>query len=124
MSIQLINFLIKIKNASSLKKNVIKIAYTPKVFILVSLLYKENIIQSFKLTNMTLCVYLKSFFNKSLFYNLAFLSTPSKKYYLNYLNLCLISNKNNFFIVSTDKGLKTEIECKKLKIGGKLLFTF
>ncbi len=124
MSISLINFLIVLKNATSVKKEMVKVIFNKKLLPLINLLYKETIIQSFKCHENFIKIYLKYFLNMEIFYNLKFLSTSSKKNYLDYLNLCLINDKNNFFILSTDKGLLNGFECKKFKLGGKLLFSF
>jgi small subunit ribosomal protein S8 len=113
-----------LKNAAYLKKELIVVPWNKKLLPLINLLYKEMIIQSFHFHNTVIKIYLKYFLNMQIFYNLKFLSTSSQKNYLDYLNLCLINSKNSFFILSTDKGLLTEYECKQFKIGGKLLFSF
>merc|ERR1711871_750344 len=72
--------------------------------------------------NYQIIVYLRFFQNKFVIDRLKFLSVPSSHRFLSYSELCMISNKKTFILLSTNKGLRTIYECKKLKIGGKLLF--
>ena len=47
MNKTLINFLIAIKNASALKRELVKIFYNKKFILLVKILYKKGLIQDF-----------------------------------------------------------------------------
>ena len=49
MNILIINFLIKIKNATSFKKEFLKISYNQHFLPFVYFFYKEGLIQSFKI---------------------------------------------------------------------------
>ena len=118
------NFLIKLKNSSLVNKEVINISLENMTLKIVSILYKEGFIQSFKvnLETKTIQIYLRYSFNKSVFKNVKIISLPSRLLYVKYKELTSISSKNNFILVSTTKGLKTFLECKKNHLGGKILF--
>ena len=118
------NFLIKLKNSSLVNKEVINISLENMTLKIVSILYKEGFIQSFKvnLETKTIQIYLRYSFNKSVFKNVKIISLPSRLLYVKYKELTNISSKNNFILVSTTKGLKTFLECKKNHLGGKILF--
>jgi ribosomal protein S8 len=130
MNINLIKFLSKLKNASISKQEVVSIDYNKLCLGVVKLLYKEGFIQSFSIkrisfsSNVELKIFitLRYFNNKPIFKNLKIVSTPSRLNYLNIKDLSKISNKKIILILSTNKGLLTSLECKKHKIGGKLLF--
>ena len=130
MNINLIKFLSKLKNASISKQEVISTDYNNLCLAVVKLLYKEGFIQSFSIKKVSfnpnvelkIFITLRYFNNKPIFKNLRIVSTPSRLNYLNIKDLSKISNKKIVLILSTNKGLLTSLECKKHKIGGKLLF--
>lgn len=124
MCVTLINFLNKLKNASLLNKEFVYLNFDLKYFEILKVLYREGFIQGYKIDrkNYQTIVYLRFFENKFVIDRLKFLSTPSQERFLSYSDLCLISNKKTFILLSTNKGLRTIYECKKQKLGGKLLF--
>jgi len=89
-------------------------------------LYKEGLIQSFKIEIFSnikfLQINLRYLYEKSVFDSLKFLSTPSRKIYLSIYNLSKIKNNKKLMLFSTTKGILNLTDCKKKKIGGKLLF--
>jgi small subunit ribosomal protein S8 len=125
MNNNLINFLLKLKNASMARKEFISITYNKLNKDLLCLLYKEGFIQSFNvnLSNQQIEIHLRYSYNKDIFKNLKIISTSSRFNYLKYSDICKLSNKRFIFIVSTSKGFFTGLECKKYHIGGKLCFT-
>ena len=124
MCITLIKFLIKIKNASNLNKEVVYLNFDVKYFKILKILYHEGFIQGFRLDlqNYQTIVYLRFFQNKKVIDRLKFLSIPSREYFISYKDLSTINNKKTFVLLSTNKGLRSLYECKKEKLGGKLLF--
>jgi small subunit ribosomal protein S8 len=123
MNIALIRILLQIKNASIVKKKYIEVVVNKKSIIIIKILYKNGFLQSYIKKNNKIRIYLKYIFNKSLINNLKIISKPSISYYLDYKSLCRLSTLNlNLGILSTSFGVLTSIECKKKKIGGKLLF--
>lgn len=47
------------------------------------------------------------------------ISKPSRRVYYSIKQIWKIDSNKTFLIISTNKGLKTIIDCKKLKIGGE-----
>jgi len=124
MSIRLIKLIIKLKNASILKKKYINIRYSKLYANLLKILYKEGFIQSisYDKTKLNLKIYLKYYHGKPIFKELTFFSIPSKKYYLPFFNLEKLNDLKKLTLLSTNKGILTLSECKKQKVGGTLLF--
>lgn len=125
MNIHIIHSLIKIKNAANCKKDWTLIKHHKDVFHFLVLLYKENFLQSFKYVNIKnekyVLVHLSYTYNYLIFKNLKIIATKSKTVYLSYLDLCKILNRNVFLLLSTNKGILTDLDCKRNKQGGKLL---
>ena len=126
MNINLIKFLITLKNASILRKEHILIKNNRLCLQIVKTLYKEGLIQSFKIEIFSnikfLQINLRYFYEKSVFDSLKLLSTPSRKIYLSMYSLSKIKNNKKLMLFSTTKGILNLTDCKKKKIGGKLLF--
>jgi small subunit ribosomal protein S8 len=120
----LIKTLVKLKNASIKGKEVVFLKFDLKYFKILKILYREGFIQGFKIDkkNFQTIVYLRFFQFKNVIDRLKFLSIPSHHHFISFLDLNLITNKKTFILLSTNKGLKTLLECKKQKLGGKLLF--
>lgn len=51
------------------------------------------------------------------------LSKPSRRVYFSIKQIWKIDSNKSFIILSTNQGLKSIIDCKKLKIGGELFIT-
>jgi len=47
------------------------------------------------------------------------ISKPSRRVYYSIKQIWKIDSSKSFIIISTNKGLKSIVECKKLKIGGE-----
>jgi small subunit ribosomal protein S8 len=127
MNTNLIKFLVKLKNASLSQKEAIIVKYNFLYLDLVKVLYREGLIQSFQIEkdevqgDLHIRIILRYFYNKSVFKNLKIFSKPSHVKYLKYSDICKIIDKKFIFLLSTNKGLLTSLECKKRKVGGKLL---
>jgi len=124
MNKSIANFLIKLKNASLVNKEVLTVRLESMSLKIVSILYKEGFVQSFLVNEdkKQIFIYLRYSFNKNVLKNIKIVSSPSKLLYVKYKELTRISNKNTFILVSTTMGLKTFLECKKNHLGGKILF--
>jgi ribosomal protein S8 len=124
MNINIIKLLLKLKNASNSKKEHIAVLSHKTYNILLDTLYQEGLIQSFfsvENTNLT-NVFLRYPSNNSSFEALKIISTPSRLRYLTFSDLCQISDKRHSLFLFTDKNLLVGLECKKHRVGGKLLF--
>jgi ribosomal protein S8 len=126
MKKNLLNFLIKLKNGSILKKEFILSKFSKQKLKICLSLYNEGFIQSFKVLflkkNIFICVFFRNFFNKSLLSSLFIFSTKNHSGFLTLTELSKISNKKGILFISTIKGLFTLYQCKKLGLGGKALF--
>lgn len=122
MNKTIINFLIILKNASL--NNIEHITFTNNslYFPLLECLYREGIIQSYKIVSNKILIIIRNSNNKFLLKELKFISKPSNDVYFSFKDLCKISDRKIVLILSTNKGLLTLTECKKNKLGGKALF--
>jgi len=131
MNITLIQLLLKLKNASLARKEIVTIKYNKLCLDLLKLLYIEGFIQSFNIQTINspflkkqlqISITLRYFYNKPIFKNLKIVSKPSYVKYLKLKDLCKIVDKKSVLFLSTNKGLLTSLDCKKHQIGGTLLF--
>lgn len=128
MSINFVQFLLQLKNASLAKKETISLEYSVIRKNMVEVLYTEGFVQSFDLIVDSLgvlkiiVVNLRYYFSRSLLENLRLLSKPSHVKYMKLLDISNIPDRRFVIFFSTDRGTLTTLECKKKKVGGKLLF--
>jgi ribosomal protein S8 len=124
MNKNLVNFLIKLKNASRLKKEIIYTKYNIFHIEIVKKLYTEGFIQSFSLENLNsvLVVNLRFFLNKPTLGGIQLLSIPSLKNTLSFIDMSKITSIKYAVFFTTNLGIKTLNECKNDKTGGQLLF--
>jgi small subunit ribosomal protein S8 len=64
-------------------------------------------------------IYLKYYKGKPVIQSLKSVSKPGSRIYYTVRQIWKIDSNKIFLIISTNKGLKTLIECKKLKMGGE-----
>ena len=64
-------------------------------------------------------IFLKYTGGKPVINNIKLVSKPSKKVYWSINQIWKIDSSKTFIIFSTNKGLKTIVDCKKLNIGGE-----
>ena len=128
MSIHLVKFLFQLKNASIARKETLLVEYSSIREDMIKLLYLEGFVQSFEVlfdsyTHFKMVkVTLRYYYSKSLTERLKLLSKPSHVRYMKFLDISNLPDKRFVLFFSTDKGMLTTLECKKYKIGGKLLF--
>lgn len=122
----LISNFLSILKFGSLKK--LLFVYTPsnKLIINISaLIYDLGFIKGFTLINVFyLKVYFKTFYSSPVLRSCFCLSTPARRWYFDYKSLygAKINNylsMNSFLIISTSKGLLTDVECGIYKMGGE-----
>jgi small subunit ribosomal protein S8 len=129
MNSKIVNFLVELKNASLARKETVSIEYSHLLENLVEVLYREGFIQSFIIKRnykstekKVIQVGLRYYFNKPVFNNLKLFSKPSYLKYMKFSDICNIPNKRFVCFFSTNQGILTTLDCKRKKIGGKLLF--
>jgi small subunit ribosomal protein S8 len=130
MNTNLIKFLVKLKNASFAQKETIAVDFNLSHIELLKILYLEGLIQSFRVErenatkkkSLFIKVTLRYFHNKPILKSLKIFSKPSHLKYIKYSDICKIRDSKFMFFLSTTRGILTSIECKREKMGGKLLF--
>lgn len=128
MSFDFVKLILKLKNASSIRKEYLILEYSQLRKDVITLLYNEGFLQSFGLIRsrnnscVNFLITLRYTFNKSLLEDLKLLSKPSHVKYMCLLDIYNIPDRRFVVFLSTDKGLITALNCKKSKVGGKLLF--
>lgn len=128
MSFDFVRFILKLKNASAIKKEALDVEYSKVREDMVKFLYNEGFIQSFCLKRIkgnkvkVISITLRSLFGKSLLENIQLVSKPSLMKYMRLIDICDLSDRRIVIVFSTDKGFLTTSNCKKEKTGGKLLF--
>jgi small subunit ribosomal protein S8 len=126
MNVQLVNFLSQLKVASLSRKRSVLFKYNKPAIYLLKSLYKEGLITSYSIMkkddSFHTFVELRFSDETSLLSDLKIVSTPSRTVYINYKEISKLCIKNKTFFFSTDKGILSDSECKRLKIGGVLYF--
>jgi ribosomal protein S8 len=126
MKKQLIYFLLILKNFSALNQEKITFKFTKIFYTFCEYLYKEGLIQSFfikkKRKKFILEILLRSSESKNVLSALKVISKPSISKHLKYADICRVDEKGPILVLSTVNGLSSTFNCKKNKIGGKLLF--
>jgi small subunit ribosomal protein S8 len=90
------------------------------------ILWAEGFILGYKIDEKNenqLKIFLKYNKNKPTIHSIKFLSKPSRRLYYSTKQIWKIDSSKSFIIFSTNKGLKSILECKKLQIGGELFVT-
>lgn len=128
MSVNFVKFLLQLKNASIARKEVVSLEYSRIRENMVEILYTEGFIQSFELVTDSLSgakmiiVCLRYYFGRSLLEGVQLLSKPSHVRYMKLSDISNLPDRRFVIFFSTDKGTLTTLECKKQRVGGKLLF--
>lgn len=123
MNLTVIRNLIKLKNASLHNQDQINITFNKYTLELIKILYKNGFIKSYKIIKqLEISIILNQLYGISPTSTLKIISTPTKKLYVTYKNICKIKNIKTLFCFSTTKGLMTIDSCKHHRIGGVLLF--
>ena len=90
------------------------------------ILWAEGFILGYKINKKNpnqIQIFLKYTKNKPAIYSIKFLSKPSRRLYYSTKQIWKINSNKSFIIFSTNKGLKSILECKKLRIGGEPFIT-
>lgn len=128
MNTNLTKLLLALRNSSLSKKESLTVEHSHIREKMVKALYSEGFIQSFKLKLSSsekldqIWIKLRYCFDKSQLRDLKTLSRPSHEKYMKLADISNIPDKKFVIFFSTDLGFLTSLECKKKKVGGKLLF--
>lgn len=114
------NLFSKIKNGYLAKKSKITQQKSTQTMNILNILVKEGFIKGYKINSKNqLDIYLKYRKNKPVITELIRLSKPGKRVYIK--NKDLYRKKNGFYIISTSIGIITDLQAKKLNVGGELI---
>ena len=86
------------------------------------ILWAEGFILSYNIDENNvnqLKIFLKYNKSKPTINSIKFLSKPSRRLYYSAKQIWKIDSNKSFIIFSTNKGLKSILECKKMRIGGE-----
>ena len=86
------------------------------------ILWNEGFILGYKIDSKTsdkIKIFLKYKNGKPAINSIKIISKPSRRVYFSIKQIWKLNSNKSFIIFSTNKGLKSIIECKKLKIGGE-----
>jgi ribosomal protein S8 len=123
MNLTAIRNLIKIKNASLHHKDKVNVIFNIYTLELIKILYKNGFIKSYTvIKQVEIAIVLNQLYRLNSTSTLKIISTPTKKLYVTYRNICKIKNIKTLFCFSTTKGLMTIDNCKRHRLGGILLF--
>lgn len=130
MKDQLTDMLTRIKNGQQRRlKKIILLRPTPKLCIeLLNLLQVEGYINGYRYvskSNRHVEVYLKyTLLGDPVVYNITRISKPSNRVYVKAKALWTLNSGLGTFIISTPKGLMTDLDAKIVNQGGELLCSF
>lgn len=114
------NLFSKIKNGYLSKKSKITQQNSKQNINILNILIYEGLIKSYKINlNNQIDIYLKYKKNKAIITEIKRLSKPSKRLYIK--NKDLYKKKRGIYILSTSLGILTDLQAKKLNVGGELI---
>ena len=117
------NLFANIKNGQIAKRSFIIHTHKKICEKFLKVLWDEGFILGYKNhflnENKTIKVFLKYRNGKPVINALKPITKPGHRIYYSVKQIWKINSHNNFIIFSTNNGLKTILECKKLKIGGE-----
>lgn len=111
-----------IKNGQLAKRNFIYQTRKKICESFLQILWDEGFIVSYIIDNQNsnrIKIFLKYKNGKPAINSIKSISKPSKRIYWSINQIWKIDSSKNFIIFSTNKGLKTVVECKKLRLGGE-----
>lgn len=120
------DMLVSIKNAQTVKKETVKIPFSKIKFEIAKILQKEGYIDKVEEKGRTkkfLIISLKYDENKKpAIAGVKKISKPGQRIYKGYQEIKKIKGGYGLAVISTSKGLMTDKEARKQKIGGEVIF--
>lgn len=113
--------LIRIKNGYTANLQSVWVRYSKLIFKLMKLLQDEGYLQDVKLEDRQILILLKYEARKPAITDIKRISKPSLRVYKGVSDLPRVLNGLGVAIISTPKGLMTDREARKLKMGGEVL---
>ena len=118
----LCNMFANLKNGQLAKRNFVYQTRKNICESFLKIMWDEGFILGYSIDPMNynkLKIFLKYTGGKPVINNIKLVSKPSKKVYWSINQIWKIDSSKTFIIFSTNKGLKTIVDCKKLNIGGE-----
>jgi small subunit ribosomal protein S8 len=116
------NMFANIKNGQLTKRSFIYQTRKKICESFLKILWQEGFILGYKIDSNdsnSLKIFLKYKNGRPAINSLKVISKPSRRIYFSSKQIWKIDSSKSFIIFSTSKGLKTILDCKKLKIGGE-----
>lgn len=128
--LQVVNMLIKIKNAQEAHHERVAIPFSKMKFSVAQLLNKTGFVGEIEKKKKKMKKSEQNFIEIKLLGGkgdhhidgMKFISKPSRRYYVGYKDLKSVKSGYGMAVVSTSKGLMSDTEARKAKLGGELLF--
>jgi small subunit ribosomal protein S8 len=120
------DFLTRIRNALKVKKKKVEAPYSKMKLAISKILKEKELIQDFKIREENgkkfIVLTLKYDENgEPLIENLIRVSKPGRRVYMGYRDFKPVRSGFGFRIVSTSRGVMTDIEAKRRKLGGEVI---
>jgi small subunit ribosomal protein S8 len=120
------DFLTRIRNALKVKKKKVEAPYSKMKLAISKILKEKELIQDFKIREENgkkfIVLTLKYDENgEPLIENLVRVSKPGRRVYMGYRDFKPVKSGFGFRIVSTSRGVMTDIEAKRRKLGGEVI---
>lgn len=118
------DMLTRIRNASLVKHQIVEIAATKMSKAIAVILKQEGFIQDFEIYNekcLLLSLKYKGKLREPVLSNLQRISKPGLRVYTNSKKLPKVLDNLGIAIISTSKGVVTNLKAKELGIGGEIL---
>lgn len=126
MSVSYIDLIIRVKNGYLAKKETVEVEYSTLNLAILEKLKKFNFIKDFTVGKekiKKIMVYLNYEGKQPVFTDVKIYSKPGRRWYVSYKDVSPVLGGLGISLLSTPKGVITDKEAKKLKIGGELLFS-
>ncbi len=118
-----INLLIKIKNAQGAGIKSLKMPFSKMDLAIAELLLKQGYLKNVeakgKVAKQVIEIDLK---DEKAIKGLKFISRPSRRMYFGYKKIRAVKSGYGMGVISTSKGIMSDKEARKQKLGGQLLF--
>ncbi|GBD34644.1 30S ribosomal protein S8 [bacterium HR35] len=120
------DFLTRIRNGLRVKKKKTSAPYSKLKLAICKILKEKELINDFKIQEnegkKTLIVFLKYDENgEPLIEDIKRISKPGRRVYLGYRELKPVRGGFGFRIISTSRGIMTDVEARKRKLGGEVI---
>ncbi|MER3570159.1 MAG: 30S ribosomal protein S8 [Patescibacteria group bacterium] len=116
------DFLTRIKNALKVKKKKVEAPYSKMKLAIAKILKEKELIENIKLKDKNLIIYLKyDELGEPLIEDIKRISKPGRRVYMGYREFKPVRSGFGFRIVSTSRGIMTDIEVKRRKLGGEVI---